>query len=134
MAERPAPTVLVIEDDALSLKMFRVLIEARGCRVLEAVEGFAGLALAHQHQPDLILMDWRLPGICGLPLVQALRDDKRTRTIPIVITTAYTSSADDPLVRAAACDGFVAKPIIVSKFLKTIALFVAGRRDARGPG
>jgi two-component system, cell cycle response regulator DivK len=107
------------------MRMFSALIDAQGYIVLEAQDGYTGLALAQQHHPDLIVMDWMLPGIAGQHLARALRGDERTRSIPIIITTAFAASADNPDIRDAGCDGFLAKPIAVSAFLTMIDTFLA---------
>jgi two-component system cell cycle response regulator DivK len=106
------------------MKMFSALVDAHGYKVLEAQDGFAGLALAQEHHPDLIVMDWMLPGISGFHLARALKDDQRTRTIPIIITTAHYTSADHPDIRGSGCQGFLAKPISVSDFLTMIDSFL----------
>lgn len=124
--------MLVIEDNPLNMRMFRALIDTHGYNVLEAEDGFTGLALAQEHRPELIVMDWWLPGISGIHLARALRQDERTRTIPIVITTAYAASADDPDIRAAGCDGFLAKPIAVPDFLATINSFLTAGKVRHG--
>src|SRR5262245_49378270 len=126
LGDKSMATVLVIEDNPLARKMFGVLTESRAPEVVEADDGLAGFALAQERQPDLIVMDWFLPGLCGRPLMRALKDDARTRAIPVIVTTAHASRADEPEVRGSGFDAFLAKPFAVRDFLAMLDAFLAG--------
>ena len=67
--------VLIVEDNELNMKLFHDLLEAQGYETLETREGLSALAMARQHQPDLILMDIQLPEISGLEVTKWLKDD-----------------------------------------------------------
>jgi two-component system cell cycle response regulator DivK len=116
--------VLIVEDNPLNMKMFAALIANRGHDVLEASDGLAGLDLAHEAHPHLIIMDLDLPGISGLAATRALKSDHRTRDIPVLLTTAIAGAEDDPCVRDCGCDGFLPKPISVASFLATVEAFL----------
>ncbi len=124
-----SPKVLVVEDNPLNMKLFSVLITAQGYDVLQAPDGVKGLELAREHHPDLILMDMQLPGISGLDVTRILKDDERTRSIPVVVTTAHIASGDDARIRECGCDGFLAKPIAISEFLSLIDSFLTGKMN-----
>lgn len=119
--------VLVVEDNPLNMKLFVAMITAQGYEVLEAFDGPRGLDLAHRQRPDLIVMDVQLPGMSGLDVTHSLKIHDNTRDIPIIATSAYFESADDARVRASGCDGFMAKPIVVTAFLDMVAAFIAER-------
>jgi len=112
--------VLVVEDHVLTMKLFRALIGARGYGTLQAPDGATGLALAREHQPDLIIMDVALPDVSGLDLTRELKDDERTRAIPIIVTTGAPMRAEDAEVWESGCDAFLAKPIAISDLFDVI--------------
>jgi two-component system, cell cycle response regulator DivK len=123
--------VLVVEDNPLSTKLFSALLEARSCNVFQAGTAREAVKLAHEHLPDLILMDMRLPDGSGLDVTRRLKQDDRTKTIPIIVLTASAIGRDQVDAREAGCDAFLAKPIVVHEFLRTIDEFFS--RVSGGP-
>jgi two-component system cell cycle response regulator DivK len=87
--------------------------------------------MAHQHHPNLIIMDVNLPGMSGLEITHSLKQDDDTCDIPIIITTAYGLHGDDAEVVASGCDAFLAKPIAVSDFLEVVEGFMTGSTSHR---
>jgi two-component system cell cycle response regulator DivK len=79
------------------------------------------LTLARTEQPDLVLMDIQLPGMDGLEATALLKSDGATRDIPVVALTALAMKGDEERIRAAGCDGYIAKPLAYRDFLATIA-------------
>lgn len=116
--------VLIVEDNPLNMKLFSAMVTAQGFGVLQAANGLRGLDMAHQHHPDLIIMDVNLPGMSGLEATHCLKEDEDTRDIPVIITTAYGMRGDEEEIRASGCDGFLAKPIAVAEFLDTVECFM----------
>jgi two-component system cell cycle response regulator DivK len=114
--------VLIVEDNVLNMKLFSAMVAAQGYGVLQASDGTRGLDMAHREDPDLIIMDVKMPGISGLEATRILKDDPDTRDIPIIVTSGYGMHGDDAEVRASGCDGFIAKPIGVREFLELIEL------------
>jgi len=80
-------TILFIEDEAALQKTFGDLLSAKGYRLISALDGEIGLALAIKEKPDLILLDIVLPKISGLELLGKLKNDPETMSIPIIILT-----------------------------------------------
>jgi two-component system cell cycle response regulator DivK len=119
--------VLIIEDNAPNMTLARFLLQSVGHTVLSATDSEAGLTLARDEQPDLILMDIQLPGMDGLEATVLLKRDEATRTIPVIALTALAMKGDEARIRAAGCDGYIAKPMRYLDFLKTIAAQLAGR-------
>jgi two-component system, cell cycle response regulator DivK len=106
-------TVLVVEDNALNLKLVRDVLGHAGYRVLEAGDAERGIALARDERPDLILMDIQLPGIDGVEALGRLRADATTADIPVVALTALAMKEDRERFMAAGFDGYLEKPLSV---------------------
>jgi len=77
--------------------------------------------LARNERPNLILMDIQLPGMDGLEATALLKRDEATRAIPVIALTALAMKGDEERIRAAGCDGYIAKPMRYKEFLATIA-------------
>jgi two-component system, cell cycle response regulator DivK len=114
-------TVLVVEDNPANMTLAKFLLESAGHSVLCAIDAEAGLTLARDERPDLILMDIQLPGMDGLEATAILKRDDATRAIPVIALTALAMKGDEERIRAAGCDGYVAKPLAYREFLTTIA-------------
>ena len=106
-------TVLVIEDNPLNLKLVRDLLEVFAFVVLEAGTARAGISLARERRPDIILMDIRLPDIDGVRALGHLRSFPETRAIPVVAVTANAMKGDRERLLEAGFDEYIAKPIDV---------------------
>jgi two-component system cell cycle response regulator DivK len=89
--------------------------------VISATNAEAGLTLARDEQPHLILMDIQLPGMDGLAATVLLKQDAATRAIPVVALTALAMKGDEARIRAAGCDGYIAKPLAYREFLAIIS-------------
>ena len=118
-------TILIIEDNAANMKLARFLLESAGHSVLSATNAEAGLTLARRGQPDLILMDIQLPGMDGLEATALLKQDPTTRAVPVIALTALAMKGDEERIRAAGCDGYIAKPMRYQDFLATITAQLA---------
>jgi len=113
--------VLVVEDNSVNMTLAVFLLESAGHTVLSATNAETALALAQKEQPSLILMDIQLPGIDGLAATVLLKEDITTRAIPVIALTALAMKGDEERIRAAGCDGYIAKPMRYKEFLATIA-------------
>ena len=116
-------TVLVVEDDPASTKLFRQALESRGYNVLQAKDGMEGWRIAREQRPDLILMDIRLPGVSGLEVTKWLKDDETLKSIPIIAITAFAMEGDEEKMLEGGCDAYIPKPISVPDFLQTVERF-----------
>ena len=117
--------ILIIEDNATNMTLATVLLQSAGHAVLAATDAEAGVALARVEQPDLILMDIQLPGMDGLQAATLLKGHVATRAIPLIALTALAMKGHEQRIRAAGCDGYIAKPIRYRDFLATIATHLA---------
>jgi two-component system cell cycle response regulator DivK len=118
-------TVLVVEDNPANMTLAKFLLESAGHVVLCAVDAEAGLTRAREEQPNLILMDIQLPGMDGLEATAILKRDDVTSAIPVIALTALAMKGDEERIRAAGCDGYIAKPLAYREFLATIAARLA---------
>jgi len=117
--------VLIVEDNVANMTLAVFLLESAGHTVLSATDAEAGLTLARAEQPNLILMDMQLPGMDGLEATALLKGAAATRAIPVVALTALAMKGDEERIRAAGCDGYIAKPMRYREFLATIATQLA---------
>ncbi len=113
--------VLIVEDNPANMTLATFLLESAGHTVLSAIDAETGLTLAREKRPDLILMDIQLPGMDGLQATGILKSDDATRSIPVIALTALAMKGDEERIRAAGCDGYIAKPLDYKGFLATIA-------------
>jgi len=117
--------ILIIEDNATNMTLAVFLLQSAGYAVVSATDAETGLTLAHDERPDLILMDIQLPGMDGLQATRLLKRDAATRAIPVIALTALAMKGDEERIRAAGCDGYIAKPMRHQEFLATIAAQLA---------
>jgi two-component system cell cycle response regulator DivK len=113
--------VLIVEDNPANMTLAVFLLQSADHVVLTAIDAEVGLTLAREQQPDLILMDIQLPGMDGLQATGLLKADDATRNIPVIALTALAMKGDEERIRAAGCDGYIAKPLDYKNFLAAVA-------------
>jgi two-component system cell cycle response regulator DivK len=118
-------TILVVEDNPTNMTLAVFLLQSAGYSVLRATDAEAGLTLARAERPNLILMDIQLPGMDGLEATLLLKQDDATRAIPVIALTALAMKGDEERIRAAGCDGYIAKPMRYKEFMSTVATQLA---------
>lgn len=118
-ASRHKPLILAVDDDEDSLLLVACVIDLLECGCLIARDGQDALNLALTQRPDLILLDILLPKISGLDLIEKLKHNPLTRTIPIVALTALASHRDRDRLLRAGCDDYLSKPYMLDD-LETI--------------
>ena len=106
----PPKRVLHIEDNPSNRKAVQHIFRLTDYALLEAASGEEGLELALRQIPDLILLDIQLPGLSGYDVAHRLKQDERTRHIPIIAITSYALSGDDRIAREAGCADYIPKP------------------------
>lgn len=119
-----AKTVLIVEDNALNMRLFNDLLEAFGYRTVKTRDGLQAVALAQEHRPDLIVMDIQLPGISGLEITERLKADPELKSIPVLAVTAFAMRGDEQRIRDRGCEAYLSKPISVTTFLDTVRRFI----------
>src|ERR1700739_2612269 len=116
--------ILVMEMDRLSLIVLRQLLTAQGYEILQSSEGWDGINRARNEQPDLILMDIKLPDISGLDATLLLKKNDQTKAIPIIAVTACVTPADEANALENGCDALVPKPVNIGNLLRTVESFL----------
>jgi len=124
--------ILIVEDNALNMKLLRDVLEAYGYETITTGEGMEGVILACEHQPDLILMDIQLPDISGYDAVRQLKGHPPTRTIPVVAVTAFAMSGDERKALMSGCDAYLPKPISLRDFIGVVERFIGAAGGAAG--
>ncbi len=119
-----AARILVVEDNALNMKLVSDLLTLYGFDVLQASTGAYALVLAEEQHPDLILMDIALRGMNGLQVSHLLTQNPNTAGIPIVAVTAYAGERDRQYALESGCVGFIAKPIDTRRFPAQVAQYL----------
>jgi CheY-like chemotaxis protein len=111
---KEALRVLIVDDNPMNIELVRFVLEADGFDVDSVTHASRATAQVRVFAPDLILMDMQMPDIDGLTLTRQLKSDPDLHRIPIVAFTAHAMKGDEAKMRAAGCDGYIAKPIEVS--------------------
>jgi CheY-like chemotaxis protein len=114
-------SILVIEDNELNKKLIRGLLTIGKYTILETLDAEIGIQMAHEHHPDLILMDIQLPGMDGLSATKNILSNADLKHIPIVALTSYAMEGDKEKALAAGCSGYITKPINTKSFLNVIS-------------
>jgi two-component system cell cycle response regulator DivK len=115
--------ILIVEDNALNLKLLTDILEYHGYFVFSTSLGEAALDLAEQHRPDLILMDIQLPDISGTEATRRLKAYEQTRLIPIIAVTAFAMSGDREGILLSGCDEYLAKPFKIADLLELVTRY-----------
>ena len=116
--------ILIIEDNLLNLELVTDLLEANGFIVSSAQTAEDGLRIAHELLPDLVLMDFSLPGMDGLCATRLLKADPATRHLAVVGLTANAMKGDEESALEAGCDGYLTKPINTRTFISNVIKFI----------
>jgi signal transduction histidine kinase len=121
--------ILYVEDDIPSRMLVKQVLNAAGYKVVEAEDGMAGIRLAQETRPDLILMDINMPGLDGYAAATKIKGMPGLVNTPIIAMTANVVEGDRERALTAGCDGYLAKPIDVEALPRQINEFLGGRRD-----
>ena len=112
--------ILIVEDNALNIKLFCDLLAAHGHDAQAVTDSRLALDCAREFRPDLVITDIQLPHVSGLELIEMIRDDRQLKSVPIMAVTAYAASGDEERIRAAGAQAYVSKPISVPKFVAQV--------------
>lgn len=118
-------TILVVEDDEDNLTYISTALNLFNYHCLTAKNALTGLSLAQQWQPDLILLDVRMPQISGLELLTILRLDWLTRAIPVIAVTALAGEREQEMIMNAGFDGCLLKPYLLEELENIIYSHIA---------
>ena len=125
------PTILVVEDEAAIREMLNFSLGRAGFAVHEAADARQAQDMINQQVPDLILLDWMLPGTSGVDLAHKLRHNTRTRELPIILLTARGEEENKIKGLEAGADDYVTKPFSTQELIARIRA-VLRRTEAQG--
>jgi two-component system, cell cycle response regulator DivK len=120
--------VLIVDDNEKNRKLARAVLSAAGLRTIEAANGNAGIAMATERLPDVMLLDLQLPDMAGTDVARELRKEARTAHLPIVAWSARPYLGDRARLLAAGFVGYLEKPIDVGMFPEQIRGYCASAR------
>jgi two-component system cell cycle response regulator DivK len=123
-----AERAVVIDDNAINAELAVFVLEAAGFDVAVAADAAQALACIASFQPDVALVDIQLPGMDGLALVRLLKSQATTADLVLIAFTAFAMKGDEAKMRAAGCDGYIAKPIDVTTFARQVRGCLQARR------
>jgi len=121
-------TVLIVEDEAAILELIAVNLEYAGFETLRAKSAEEATRMLGDILPDLILLDWMLPGQSGLALARRLRGDARTRDMPLILLTARADEPDKIAGLEAGADDYITKPFSTKELVARIRAVLRRRK------
>ena len=124
-----AKCILIVEDTEDNRQIMRDLLTGAGFDLIEAWDGGAGVTMAHEHMPDLILMDFQLPILDGYEATRRIKTNPATRHIPVIAVTSYALSGDEAKAMEVGCSGYIAKPFSPRKLLGKVREFLPDTSD-----
>jgi CheY-like chemotaxis protein len=121
--------ILIADDEASVRLLIEATLASATCRVLPAENGLVALEMARRELPDLIILDWLMPGRTGPEVVEQLRSDPRTAEIPIVLLTGMSQEQDRLKALGAGVFAYVVKPFSPLKLLQLVQQLLNKRSD-----
>jgi two-component system phosphate regulon response regulator PhoB len=131
----PKHTVLIVDDEAAIRDMLCIALEAAGFNVLDAENAQQAHATIIDRQPDLVLLDWMMPGTTGLELLRRLKRDDLTARIPVIMLTAKAEEDSKISGLDAGADDFVPKPFSPRELISRVKAVLrrVGREELQEP-
>jgi CheY-like chemotaxis protein len=123
-------TILLVDDSRVSREVLKVFLIGRSWTVLEAVDGVAAMRAIHEHHPDLVIADLRMPKLDGCGLAEAIRADARIAATPLVILTGTADTETVQRCRAAGAREVLTKPIQPAALLAAVGRHLPASADA----
>ena len=102
--------ILIIDDEAQLVDMFKMRLEANNYDVIAAYDGEEGLDKAQKENPDIILLDIQMPRMDGYQTLKKLREDSRTESIPVIMLTAKSQAVDVSQAAGLGANDYIVKP------------------------
>jgi CheY-like chemotaxis protein len=121
------PTLLVVDDTLDTRELYALYFRSVGFTVVTAHDGTAGVTLARDARPDIIVMDLTMPGLDGVAATRQLKSDERTRRTPVIILTGYPTRAIQDGALAAGADAFLTKPCLPEELEKHVQRLLTAR-------
>jgi DNA-binding response OmpR family regulator len=102
--------ILIADDEAHLRLLVRKTLEEDDFDLIEAPDGSAALELVRKEHPDLVILDWMMPGMTGVQVLEALREDKETTATPVIMLTARSQKVDRNQIVRLGVRGYLVKP------------------------
>jgi two-component system, cell cycle response regulator DivK len=115
-------TALIVEDNVVNRILVREILLEIGMKALEANNAETGIAMARELLPDIIIMDFKLPGMNGSDATELLKKDENTKHIPVIILTASAFEKDKKRAMNAGCEAFLTKPLQINELIQTMEM------------
>ena len=115
-----APLVLVVEDEPAQREVLGYNLEAEGFRVVMADSGDEALLLVAEERPDLVVLDWMLPGVSGIEICRRLKSRPETRAVPVIMLSARSEEVDRVRGLETGADDYVVKPYSVIELMARV--------------
>lgn len=112
---RVEPLILIVEDESALATLLRYNLQAEGYRVLDVDDGRRAFDLIQARQPDLVILDWMLPGLSGIEICRELRRSPPTRDLPVMMLTARAEEADRVRGLDTGADDYLTKPFSLAE-------------------
>ncbi len=119
--------ILVVEDNALNIKLFCDLLTAHGHDARPVTDSRLALDVAREFRPELVITDIQLPYVSGVELIRMIRAEESLAEVPIMAVTAYAANGDDERIRAAGAQSYVSKPISVVRFVQEVTALLEAK-------
>ena len=122
--------ILIVEDNPLHMRLMEMTLRGKNYTLLKAADGEEALDIAQREQPDLIIMDIRLPGMNGFEVTRKLRENPAFSYTPIIALTAFAMMGDGDKVIESGCDTYLTKPFDTRELPGVIAKMLPNKTNA----
>ncbi len=123
--------IAIVEDDPSMVELLAYNLQAAGHLAAVVATGALALERLHEIDPDLIILDWELPGLSGMEILRQIRRNIHTRDLPVIILTGRSGRDDRSRAMATGADAFVTKPFALSDLLRQISALLAPSGPSR---
>jgi two-component system, OmpR family, phosphate regulon response regulator PhoB len=124
------PVALVVEDESSLVELVRYNLERDGFEVLSAGDGEEAMVMIDERAPDIVLLDWMLPGLSGVEVCRRLRAKPSTRNLPVIMITARSEESDRIRGLDTGADDYLAKPFSMAELIARIRAVLRRIRPA----
>jgi len=125
------PKILIVEDNEENRDVLTRRLERRGYSVLVAVDGQAGITMAQDEHPDVILMDLNLPDVDGWEATKRIKASPQTASIPVIALTAHAVVGDEQRALQAGCSDYHSKPVEFTRLIGQIEALLKSADPAK---